>query len=198
MKYFFLFFLIISFNANSQNNNSRDSIILNSPPYMKWYSEFRKVKNDTNFQKLLLSNTELKKQYDTADKYFKLYNKKQFSLLLNLYGSYGLLFVFINNPGTPYLILPSYALLGYEFGQINKTFLLANKFFVSSKSVLENSGYDLHKENWKVSFLDRWRYNNFTKKSSGSFTARNKVNALAVYSSVSSNKFKVYFIIDIL
>lgn len=164
MKHFLLLFLIISFNANSQNNNSRDSIILNSPPYMKWYSEFRKVKNDTNFQKLLLSNTELKKQYDTADKYFKLYNKRQFSLLLNLYGSYGLLFVFINNPGTPYLILPSYALLGYEFGQTNKTFLLVNKFFISSKFVLENSGFDLHKEKWKVSFFDRWRYNNFTKK----------------------------------
>ena len=164
MKYFFLFFLIISFNAKSQNLNSRDSIIMNSPPYMKWYSEFRKVKNDTNFQKLLLTNSDLKKQFDTADKYFKIYNKRQYSMILNLNGGLLLLSIFIDNPVAPYLILPSYVLLGYEFGQLNKTFLLANKFFVSSKTVLENSGYDLHKENWKVSFLDRLRHKNFTKK----------------------------------
>ena len=166
MSKVFVFFLILlsTQNLHAQNRGSKDSIIINSAPYMKWYSEFSKAKKDSNFQKLINSNIELKKQYDTADKYFKLYNKRQFSLLLNFYGSYGLLFVFINNPGTPYLILPSYALLGYELGQVNKTFLLANKFFVSSKSVLENSGYDLHKENWKVSFLDRWRHNNFTKR----------------------------------
>lgn len=166
MSKVFVFFLILlsTQNLHAQNRGSKDSIIINSAPYLKWYSEFSKAKKDSNFQKLINSNIELKKQYDSAEKYFKLYNKRQFSFILNFYASYGFLFVFMNNPAMPYLIVPSYALLGYEFGQLNKTFLLANKFFVSSKIVLENSGYDLHKENWKVTSFDRLRYKNFTKR----------------------------------
>jgi hypothetical protein len=164
-KLFVISFILFSTHyIHAQNKVLKDSIVINSAPYVKWYSEFSKAKKDSNFQKLINSNIELKQQYDSADKYFKLYNKRQFSAILNFYVSYGFLFVFMNNPGIPYLIIPSYAILGYEFGQLNKTFLLANKFFVSSKTVLESSGYDLHKENWKVSYFDRLRHKNFTKK----------------------------------
>lgn len=161
---FFYLIIFVSIKLNSQNLNTRDSIIINSAPYLKWYSGYIMAKKDTNFQKLLSTNAEFKKQFDTAEIYFKLYNKRQYTALLNLYSSYGLMFVFLNNLGIPYLIIPSYVLLGYEFGQMNKNFLLAHKFFINSKLLLEKSGYDLKKEKWKVTFFDRWRYNSFTKR----------------------------------
>lgn len=164
-KILFLLFVLCTFKLNAQENKVTDSTVKNSPPYTMWYVEYIKLKKDSNFQIALTKNEDLKKQYEITEKYFKLYNKRMSHSLLNILSGEGIMLVYaINYASMPYLFVPAYFLVGYEYGQFNIDFLLANKFFQNAKILVEKSGVELKKDKWKVTKFDRWRYVGFNKR----------------------------------
>jgi hypothetical protein len=164
-KIIFLFFVLCSLKLNAQENKVTDLMVKNSPPYTRWVFEYIKLKKDSNFQIALTQNEDLKKQYEKTEKYYKLYHKRMSNSVLNILSSEGIIIVYaINYASMPYLFVPAYFLLGYEFGQFNIDFLLANKFFQNAKILVEKSGVELKKDQWKVTKIDRWRYVGFNKR----------------------------------
>lgn len=87
---FIVLLIITSLNLKSQNLINNDSIIINSPHYYKWYTEYLKSKKDSNFVNLVNSNTELKKQFDSTEKYFNLFKRRLYSFFFKFYWKSGI------------------------------------------------------------------------------------------------------------
>jgi len=171
MKSIFISFtlLILIISAKSQHNkivvkqlSYSDSLIINSPPYRKWFSVYKTLKKDSNFMRKLNSDNQFKNLYDSTEKYYKLMIKKENKIRL-----FSLAFPILSIalPLPFYLTVPLLAVsVVPPFFQFNEVIYCQGKFISNCVLLIQRSDYHIDTDKWKVTKLDKKRYEIFTKR----------------------------------